>query len=222
MSSADQLDGLEKPDPPQHPSAETGPSDEIDLAAVVDDLAAELLPPGLTVTLTDDVVAPMGSAGETGTLRMPLLVNDTTLGWLVVQADHPEQLRDPDTLAAVSHLASVTALSRHLNQDRHQALRTVDQLHEALTSRASIDMAKGVVIAATRCSPEEAFGVLRQLSQQQNRKLRQVAADVVAAARSGVAVPVLNRGRTDGRAARAPGGGATIADLVDHNARPST
>ncbi|MGL4173667.1 MAG: ANTAR domain-containing protein [Actinomycetota bacterium] len=173
------------------------------LAVIIDGLAAELLPPGLTVKLSNDnPSASSNSQDQDSLLCVPLLVNAATLGWLVVRAERPEQLRDPDTLVAISQLASVTAVSRHLDQNRQQAQQTVGQLYEALASRATIDMAKGVVIAVSQCSPDEAFEMLRQLSQQQNRKLHQVAVDVIAAARSDVAVPVLNRGRSATRSAR--------------------
>ena len=42
-----------------------------------------------------------------------------------------------------------------------------------------IEQAKGVLMAAPRCSPDEAFEMLRERSQGENRKLRDVAIDVV-------------------------------------------
>jgi hypothetical protein len=55
----------------------------------------------------------------------------------------------------------------------------VEQLKQALESRDVIGQAKGIVIAATGCMPDEAFGVLRDQSQAENRKLRDVAAELV-------------------------------------------
>jgi GAF domain-containing protein len=52
-------------------------------------------------------------------------------------------------------------------------------LAEALTSRADIDMAKGIVMVRSQCGPEEAFDHLRELSQTEHRKLRDIAADLV-------------------------------------------
>jgi GAF domain-containing protein len=53
-------------------------------------------------------------------------------------------------------------------------------LAAALESRATIEQAKGVIMATTGCSPDDAFGLLRDQSQNENRKLREIAAEVVA------------------------------------------
>ena len=52
-------------------------------------------------------------------------------------------------------------------------------LGEALTSRAMIDMAKGIVMGERKCGPDEAFEHLRRLSQTEHRKLRDVAQDLI-------------------------------------------
>jgi AmiR/NasT family two-component response regulator len=53
------------------------------------------------------------------------------------------------------------------------------RLHRAMASRAIIEQAKGIIIARTGCEPEDAFEVLVSQSQHENRKLRDVAADLV-------------------------------------------
>lgn len=53
--------------------------------------------------------------------------------------------------------------------------RENDQLRRALTSRATIDQAKGIVMAEQGCSPEDAFGFLVKMSQDANVPLRDVA-----------------------------------------------
>jgi len=65
------------------------------------------------------------------------------------------------------------------------AQHLAEQLENALTSRAVIEQAKGVLLARTGCSLDEAFDLLRAASQNQNRKLRDVAADVVKSAVDG-------------------------------------
>jgi AmiR/NasT family two-component response regulator len=60
------------------------------------------------------------------------------------------------------------------------ARETVGQLRTALTSRAVIDQAKGMLMAVHRVSEDEAFGMLVKLSQEQNLKLREVAERFVA------------------------------------------
>ena len=51
-----------------------------------------------------------------------------------------------------------------------------------MIGREVIDMAKGIIMNAIGCGPDEAFDTLVKQSQQENRKLRDVAADIVARA----------------------------------------
>jgi AmiR/NasT family two-component response regulator len=55
----------------------------------------------------------------------------------------------------------------------------VEQMKQAMASRAGIEQAKGVLMSQRHCGPDEAFDVLVKLSSQTNRKLRDVAAAVV-------------------------------------------
>jgi hypothetical protein len=63
------------------------------------------------------------------------------------------------------------------------AYRMTQQLQEGLTSRAVIDQAKGTLMAQHRVSAEEAFELLRRQSQRENRKLRELAQELVDRAR---------------------------------------
>lgn len=56
-----------------------------------------------------------------------------------------------------------------------------EQLQQALESRAVIDQAIGVIIAQQRCSPAQAFAVMRAASQNQNVKVRTIATGIVSA-----------------------------------------
>jgi GAF domain-containing protein len=49
------------------------------------------------------------------------------------------------------------------------------QLQAAMRSRAAIEQAKGILMGGRRCTAEEAFDILVKLSQDSNRKLRDVA-----------------------------------------------
>jgi hypothetical protein len=55
----------------------------------------------------------------------------------------------------------------------------ITHLRRALTSRGTIDQAKGIVIAEQGCTPEAAFDVLVRLSQDTNVRLVDVAAALV-------------------------------------------
>jgi GAF domain-containing protein len=53
------------------------------------------------------------------------------------------------------------------------------QLREALDSREIIGQAKGILMERERCSADQAFEILRTVSQRKNRKLRDVAQSVI-------------------------------------------
>jgi AmiR/NasT family two-component response regulator len=59
------------------------------------------------------------------------------------------------------------------------------QLEEAMASRAVIEQAKGVLMGRLGCTPEGAFSHLSRQSQHGNRKLHDVAVQVVRDAREG-------------------------------------
>ena len=52
-------------------------------------------------------------------------------------------------------------------------------MERALASRATIEQAKGIVMGQRGCTADEAFDHLRQLSSNQERKLRDVAQMIV-------------------------------------------
>jgi AmiR/NasT family two-component response regulator len=57
-------------------------------------------------------------------------------------------------------------------------------MRAAMLSRAVIEQAKGIIMGDRRCTAEEAFRVLTEVSQHGNRKVRDVAAALVARAGS--------------------------------------
>ncbi|MEJ5868367.1 GAF and ANTAR domain-containing protein [Pseudokineococcus sp. 5B2Z-1] len=70
--------------------------------------------------------------------------------------------------AALAHAALLTSTAEQAGQ-----------MQEAMRSRAVIEQAKGVLVAALGLEPEEAFAELSRRSQRTNTKLRDVAAQVV-------------------------------------------
>lgn len=54
-----------------------------------------------------------------------------------------------------------------------------ENLNEAMQSRAVIEQAKGILMAQSGLNADEAFDLLRRASQRENRKLRDVAIDIV-------------------------------------------
>ncbi|KOV70640.1 hypothetical protein ADL01_20530 [Streptomyces sp. NRRL WC-3618] len=73
---------------------------------------------------------------------------------------------------------SVPARGRLL--DRIGELQTeIGQLEEAIVSHAVIDQAIDVIISLGGLRPDQGFGVLREVSQHTNTKLRQVCEQIV-------------------------------------------
>ena len=68
-------------------------------------------------------------------------------------------------------------------RSRHTELETcqdeLDQCRDALETRAVIDQAIGVLMADRGCAPDEAFQMLRDASQRDNRKVHAIAQAVV-------------------------------------------
>jgi GAF domain-containing protein len=59
------------------------------------------------------------------------------------------------------------------------ALDEVLQMRTAMASRATIEQAKGIIMGARRCTPDEAFDILRETSSRHNRRLRDIAQALV-------------------------------------------
>ena len=57
--------------------------------------------------------------------------------------------------------------------------RLIAQLQEAVATRDVIGQAKGILMATESISADEAFAILSRASQRENRKLRDVAAEIV-------------------------------------------
>ena len=54
-----------------------------------------------------------------------------------------------------------------------------DDLKTAMTSRTPIDVAVGVIMSQNRCSQEEAFNILKEVSSNRNIKVRDLATQLV-------------------------------------------
>jgi AmiR/NasT family two-component response regulator len=61
----------------------------------------------------------------------------------------------------------------------------VTQLQEAMTTRGVIEQAKGILMARERVDADGAFDILRRASQRANRKLHDLAQEIVERAVTG-------------------------------------
>lgn len=89
----------------------------------------------------------------------------------------------PDELTVLRTAADIVAgaLAHHQAEDALLvARREIEQLRGALTARGVIGCAAGILMAHRGCSFDEAFATLVDASQRSNRKLRDIAAAIVA------------------------------------------
>jgi GAF domain-containing protein len=122
--------------------------------------------------------------GIMSSLSMPLRVNDRTLGALNL---YSRKLRgftadDEKTATLFATQASVALANAHA-LDRVRA--AADQLEEGLKSSRVIGLAMGILVEREHCTEEEAFDMLRVISQNANVKLRDVAQQLLDATKSG-------------------------------------
>jgi GAF domain-containing protein len=116
----------------------------------------------------------VGRMGVHSALSLPLLLDDKPIGALNVYA-RPKHAFQAAAVRLGELFAKPAAVSVHSAQLIADLQRTVTQLSDALTSRATIDRAVGLLMSRTGAGPDEAFDRLRQLSQQTNTKLVVVA-----------------------------------------------
>lgn len=116
--------------------------------------------------------------GLRGVIAAPLTVRSARLGALNVYALQAG-IMDEAAVKTAALFADQASVVLGNAEAFTRARETAIHLGEALTSRAVIDMAKGIVMARESCGPEEAFDRLRQMSQASHRKLRDIAQELV-------------------------------------------
>ncbi len=118
-------------------------------------------------------------AGFGSFLAAPLSVNEDLSGAVNCYGTQNDGYAELDARLLELYTTAIEAIlrtyARYLD-----ARSTVDQLRTALTSRAVIDQAKGVLMAVRRIDADEAFSLLVAQSQRENVKLRQVAERFIA------------------------------------------
>lgn len=120
-------------------------------------------------------------AGVNSSLSIGLPVHDAVTGALNIYATKPNTFDEDAILLAQTFAgyAAVALTNAHLYD---VAATLAQQMQAAMRHRAIIEQAKGIIMGERRCGPEEAFRILSKLSQDTNRKVRDVAAALVAGA----------------------------------------
>jgi transcriptional regulator with GAF, ATPase, and Fis domain len=117
--------------------------------------------------------------GVRSLLSLPLVAGGEGLGALNLYAGVDRGFSDADLSLGVE-LASTASAVLANSSAYWGALELSEQLSQAMASRALIEQAKGMVMASSPgIGPDEAFAILRQASQRENVKLREVARRIV-------------------------------------------
>jgi GAF domain-containing protein len=119
------------------------------------------------------------ASGTRSSLSLPIAPHTGTAGALNLYAPVPHAFVDAD-LTSLRLLAAQATGAIELAQRLADAQQFVTDLQTALQSRTVIDQAMGVIMGQQRCTPEEAFQILRTASQHRNVKLRDLCAALIA------------------------------------------
>lgn len=117
--------------------------------------------------------------GVISILSLPISVHrDSAFGAFNLYSRRRAQfVNQPDyALSQFVHQAAVLLLNA---RDFWDARQRAEGLQVALQSRATIEQAIGILMAPGGRTPEDAFELLVRASQRENRKLREIAADIV-------------------------------------------
>jgi GAF domain-containing protein len=116
--------------------------------------------------------------GIRATLSLHIIARDEALGALNLYSRQPGAF-DEKTATRLEDFVRQSAIVLANAQVYWDARNLSENLNQAMRSRATIDYAVGIVMAHGGRSPEEAFQVLVRASQRENRKLRDIAAEIV-------------------------------------------
>jgi transcriptional regulator with GAF, ATPase, and Fis domain len=120
----------------------------------------------------------VGRLGVHSALSLPLLLSGQAIGAINVYA-HGKDVFDEHAAELGELFARPAAVAVHNAQILAQAMTLTGQLQQALSTRAVIDQAVGLIRGRSGRSAEEAFTQLRAISQAEHRKLAEVAQHIV-------------------------------------------
>jgi GAF domain-containing protein len=171
-----------------------------DLAAQVDEVqysegegpCLDALHIGKVVTVTDLAVEERWPGyrpramdhGVRSSLSLPLTADGDVRGALNLYSPAPAAFVNGSRQRAKKFAEQASAALTVAVRQAKQTELTI-QLRNALASRTVIDQAIGILMDQQRCNADGAFELLRSASQHQNRKLRDLAADIVRAVGGG-------------------------------------
>jgi GAF domain-containing protein len=116
--------------------------------------------------------------GVLSTMSLPLVTHEGPIGALNLYAETERSYTADDE--SIAELFASPAAFLLANAQAYWDARTLSEnLEQAMQSRATIEQAKGIIMNSMGCGPEQAIRVLIKQSQEQNIKLRELAAELV-------------------------------------------
>jgi GAF domain-containing protein len=120
-------------------------------------------------------------AGVRSALAVGLPVEEGVTGAINVYSTAPDAF-DDEAVALAQTFAAYAAAALANAHVYDVQVTLAQQMRVAMESRAVIEQAKGIIMGERRCTPEEAIQILIGVSRQGNRKVRDIAAALVARA----------------------------------------
>ncbi|MEU5834006.1 GAF and ANTAR domain-containing protein [Streptomyces diacarni] len=118
------------------------------------------------------------ACGARSSLSLPIAARTHTTGALNLYASAAGAFTHTD-LGPLRVLTAQATGAVAIAQRLADAEEFADHLRAALRSRSVIDQAIGVIMGQRKCPADDAFALLRETSQQHNRKLRDLCADLI-------------------------------------------
>jgi GAF domain-containing protein len=113
-------------------------------------------------------------------VSIPMTAMGKVIGALNIYSREADAF-DSTSTAVADIVAAHAGVASQVSMAYFSHRQLAEQMGAAMASRAVIEQAKGLVMAAEDCDADAAFQLLVAESQRSNRKLRDIAAEVVTA-----------------------------------------
>src|SRR3954451_17667753 len=119
--------------------------------------------------------------GLGSSVSVPLPLQEEYLGALNFYSRSPNVF-DADSLHLIQRLAAHVAAVMSRTRLSESVPEAAEQLQESMHTRAVIEQAKGILMAARQCPSQDAFEHLRRIAEHEQRRLVDVASSIVSQA----------------------------------------
>lgn len=142
------------------------------------EMSPVIIDDGSTDLRWPEVTKKFAGMGIHSSLGIPMEISDDASAALNFFATRPGAFT-PDVFDKAVGFAAAARNILHLSVRIDSAHNRAKDLESAMQSRTAIDTACGVIMAQNRCSQAQAMEILTKVSSNRNRKLRDVAAELI-------------------------------------------